>query len=86
MYKAGEDMQRQVEKEELASKQELKAEIKETLTQWENAKRFFHHARGKEQIDYAIFCIITAEKRYDMLLSKAKRMRGPWPKWEGILK
>ncbi|MDQ6420261.1 DUF2508 family protein [Paenibacillus sp. LHD-117] len=76
----------ELDKEELERKQELKAEIRETLTQWENAKRFFNHAAGKEQIDYAIFSIITAEKRYDMLLSKAKRMRGPWPKWEGIVK
>ncbi|MHA6482080.1 DUF2508 family protein [Paenibacillus sp. strain BS8-2] len=79
-------MQRQAEKEELARKLEIKAEIKETLTQWENAKRFFNHARGEEQIDYAIFSIITAEKRYDMLLSKAKRMKGPWPNWEGYVK
>jgi hypothetical protein len=86
--KAGEGMGRlsEEEKDELSKKQALKQEIKETLTEWENANRFFHYAVGKEQVDYAIYNIITAEKRYDMLLGKAKQMQGPWPKWEGIVK
>lgn len=81
------DQQRQEQdKEELEMKQKLKEEIQETLKEWESAKRYFNYAIGHEQVDYAIHAIITAEKRYTMLLSKAKRMRGPWPQWEGIPK
>jgi inhibitor of the pro-sigma K processing machinery len=64
MDKAGDGMRRQSEQErdEQMKKQGLKAEIEETLTQWENANRYFNYAEGKEQVDYAIFSIITAEK------------------------
>ncbi|RJE85997.1 DUF2508 family protein [Paenibacillus sp. 1011MAR3C5] len=70
--------------EEQIQKRRIKEEIRETLREWENAKRFFEHALGHEQVDYAIHAIITAEKRYAMLIHKAKKMKGPWPKWEGI--
>lgn len=70
--------------EELARMRRIKEEIRETLREWENAKRFFEHALGHEQVDYAIHAIITAEKRYAMLIHKAREMKGPWPKWEEI--
>jgi PHP family Zn ribbon phosphoesterase len=70
--------------EELERKQKLKEEIREALKDWESAKRYFNYALGPEQVDYAIHAIITAEKRYTMLLSRAKKMKGPWPQWEGV--
>lgn len=70
--------------DELSRKQKLKEEIKDALREWDNAKRYFGYASGHEQVDYAIHAIITAEKRYTMLLRKAKKMSGPWPQWEGV--
>ncbi|MNW14278.1 hypothetical protein D3C71_2124540 [compost metagenome] len=63
----------------MEQKRILKGEIAETLRDWENANRFFDCALGKEQVDYAIHAIITVEKRYAMLLAKAKQLQGPWP-------
>ncbi|MEK3884131.1 DUF2508 domain-containing protein [Paenibacillus sp. PL2-23] len=80
------DKRQSFEREELERKQALKLEVKEALEEWESARRYFNYARGHEQVDYAIHAIITAEKRYAMLLSKAKKMIGPWPQWEGSAK
>ncbi|MNE72182.1 hypothetical protein D3C80_1681010 [compost metagenome] len=59
----------------------LGKEIKEALNEWENANRYFNYAVGKDQIDYAIYAIISAEKRYEMLIRKAKQIKGSWPAW-----
>ncbi|RIX51299.1 DUF2508 family protein [Paenibacillus nanensis] len=71
-------------KEDYSRKRKLKEEIADALKEWESAKRYFNYALGHEQVDYAIHAIITAEKRYTMLLSKAKKMKGSWPQWEGV--
>lgn len=59
----------------------LYREIAEAKHDWDNAMRHFEYAEGKDQIDYAIFAIEAAEKRYEMLLRKAKALGGslPWP-------
>ncbi|MBD2845608.1 DUF2508 family protein [Paenibacillus sp. IB182496] len=49
-------------------------ELEEARRDWKNAHRHFEHAVGKDQIDYAIFAIEAAEKRYEMLLRRAKAM------------
>lgn len=64
--------------------EQLRIEIKEALRDWENANRFFDYAIGKDQVDYAIYAIISAEKRYEMLLRTAKDMKGSWPAWRGV--
>ncbi|MFF2094204.1 DUF2508 domain-containing protein [Paenibacillus sp. NPDC058174] len=63
----------------------LRLEIAEAHREWVNANRFFDVAEGKDQIDYAIYSIITAEKRYEMLLRVAKRTCRVWPEWKGAL-
>jgi hypothetical protein len=65
---------------------EIRLEISEAHRDWENANRFFNYAVGKDQIDYAIHCMVTAEKRYDMLLRLAKRTSNNWPSWRGVIK
>lgn len=52
----------------------LLQEIQEAQQDWVNAKRHFEYAEGRDQIDYAIFAIEAAEKRYEMLLRHAKRL------------
>lgn len=54
--------------------EELLKEIQEAKQDWINAKRHFEYAEGQDQIDYAIFAIEAAEKRYEMLLRHAKRL------------
>lgn len=66
--------------------EQLRTEITEAHQEWENANRFFNYASGKDQIDYAIYAIISAEKRYEMLLRTAKQIRGNWPVWKGAFK
>lgn len=63
--------------------QALKEEINSAKQDWDNALRHFEYALGKDQIDYAIFSIEAAEKRYEMLLRKAKALNVQWPKWQG---
>ncbi|WP_256710591.1 DUF2508 family protein [Paenibacillus sp. FSL H8-0548] len=65
---------------------EIRLEISEAHRDWENANRFFNYAMGTDQIDYAIHCMVTAEKRYDMLLRLAKRTSNNWPSWRGVIK
>jgi flagellar motility protein MotE (MotC chaperone) len=64
--------------------EQLRTEIKEALKDWENANRFFDYAVGEDQVDYAIYAIISAEKRYAMLLRTAKEMKCSWPAWRGV--
>ncbi|MFC4098866.1 DUF2508 family protein [Paenibacillus xanthanilyticus] len=61
----------------------LKEEIGMAKQDWDNALRHFEYALGKDQIDYAIFAIEAAEKRYEMLLRKAKALNAHWPQWHG---
>lgn len=60
----------------------LKTEIAEALKEWRQAEMYFQYALGQDQVDYAIHAMITAEKRYEMLIHKAKEIKGEWPKWE----
>ncbi|QHT58884.1 YaaL family protein [Paenibacillus lycopersici] len=53
-------------------------EINTAKREWENAQRFFEYAADSDQIDYAIYAISSAEKRYEMLIRKAKRMPVRW--------
>lgn len=78
---------KQIEKEtEMNQMDEIRAEIVEAHREWENANRFFNYAIGKDQTDYAIHCMITAEKRYEMLLRLAKRTSTSWPAWRGVFR
>lgn len=73
-----------VNKEEAAVHSDMYLLYEEILTakrEWDNAVRHFEYALGKDQVDYAIFAIEAAEKRYEMLLRKAKALQIKWPKW-----
>jgi len=56
----------------------LVKEIQEAHRDWVNAHRHFEYAQGKDQVDYAIFAIEAAEKRYEMLLRHAKSLKVAW--------
>ncbi len=65
-------------KEEEAYAAALAGEIREAHRDWVNAHRHFEYAQGKDQVDYAIFAIEAAEKRYEMLLRHAKSLKVDW--------
>jgi hypothetical protein len=63
--------------------QALIRDIREAHRDWVNAHRHFEYAAGFDQIDYAIYAIEAAEKRYEMLLRQAKKMNVHWrSEWE----
>jgi hypothetical protein len=65
------------------SAQALIRDIREAHRDWVNAHRHFEYAAGFDQIDYAIYAIEAAEKRYEMLLRQAKKMNVHWrSEWE----
>ena len=53
---------------------ELQVDIEKALKEWDAANRMFNYAHGQEQIDIAIYALIACEKRYSMLLKKAKQL------------
>ncbi|MGN7458071.1 YaaL family protein [Paenibacillus pasadenensis] len=56
-------------------------EIREAHRDWVNAQYHFEQATGQDQIDYAVFAIEAAQKRYEMLLRQAKRIGAVSPAW-----
>lgn len=65
------------------SAQTLIRDIREAHRDWINAHRHFEYAAGFDQIDYAIYAIEAAEKRYEMLLRQAKKLNVHWrSEWE----
>lgn len=67
------------------SMEKLRQEITAAVQEWENANRYFQYALGADQVDYAIYLIISAEKRYEMLIRKAKQVNNNWPSWRGVI-
>jgi hypothetical protein len=54
---------------------ELVLQIKKAYAEWQAAEDNFHEITGKEQVDYAIFAINSAEKRYENLIREAKSVK-----------
>ncbi|MEK8130813.1 DUF2508 family protein [Paenibacillus filicis] len=50
----------------------LVQEITKAHMEWEVAQKRFEYALGKEQIDYAVYALEAAEKRFEMLIKLAK--------------
>ena len=52
----------------------LLEEIHKAHMEWTTAQYRFDYAVEKEQIDYAVYALEAAEKRFEMLLKQAKDM------------
>ncbi|WP_217562873.1 DUF2508 family protein [Paenibacillus sp. GbtcB18] len=74
LRKSALSFQRGIRKTAEQDKQELLAEIRLAHSQWKTAQHHFEHALEKDEIDYAIYAIEAAEKRYEMLLRQAKKL------------
>ena len=51
------------------------ADIQLAKQEWEWAMRQFEDARGKDEIDYAIYALEAAERKYQIHLRRAKQAR-----------
>ncbi|MDP1513322.1 DUF2508 family protein [Paenibacillus sp. CMAA1739] len=60
-------------KSEAEYRQELFAQIRASHAEWLRAHRLFHEATGKDEIDYAIFVLEAAERKYQIHLKIAKQ-------------
>ncbi|WP_346010346.1 DUF2508 family protein [Paenibacillus sp. SYP-B3998] len=56
-------------------KQMLVAEIRIAHQSWLAAQAHFEFAVEKGQVDYAIYALEAAEKRFEMLIKQAKELR-----------
>ncbi|MEF2248700.1 MULTISPECIES: DUF2508 family protein [unclassified Paenibacillus] len=76
-----------INRSSIDERDELQADIERALKEWDAANRMFNYAHGQEQIDYAIYALIACEKKYSMLLKKAKQLNmerqlyGQTPNW-----
>lgn len=55
-------------------KQELMEDLQAAYLDWNNAQYRMEWALGSDEVDCAIFELVAAEKKYDMLLRKAKEL------------
>jgi hypothetical protein len=55
-------------------REQLLEDVRQAHLEWTMAQWRFHDAIGYDQVDYAIYALEAAEKKYDMLLRKAKRL------------
>ncbi|OGX68279.1 MAG: hypothetical protein A2189_05590 [Paenibacillus sp. RIFOXYA1_FULL_44_5] len=56
-------------------------EIRNAHREWECAINHFNLAVDKDEVDYTIYALEAAEKRYSMLLRQAKNMNLYDPHW-----
>jgi hypothetical protein len=50
-------------------------EIRKARSEWITAQNRLDYVIEKDQVDYAVYALEAAEKRYEMLLRSAKRMK-----------
>lgn len=66
--------EKNAKEELLRDKQMLLQEIRSAHANWVAAQAHFEFALDKDQIDYAIYAMEAAEKRFEMLIKQAKRL------------
>ncbi|OPA73563.1 hypothetical protein BVG16_28465 [Paenibacillus selenitireducens] len=64
---------REQQEQVVSEKMMLYREICAAKNDWENAHALFQEAVEADEVDYAIYMLEATEKRYDMLLKRAKR-------------
>ncbi|MEK4665597.1 DUF2508 family protein [Priestia sp. FSL H7-0729] len=52
---------------------QIYADIQMAKQEWERAMRQFEDAQGQDEIDYAIYVLEAAERKYQIHLRRAKR-------------
>lgn len=70
-------LNRDTERESEANTEEWGAvyeEVRKAQSEWERAYLMFDEAMGQDQIDYAIYILEAAERKYQIHLKHAKRV------------
>lgn len=49
-------------------------DVRKSQMEWERAHLMFQEATGQDQIDYAIYMLEAAERKYQMNLKQAKQL------------
>ncbi len=57
----------------MKEQEEMLTVINEAKKEWEDAKQFYNNVDDPDLIDYAIYAIQAAEKKYTYLYKKAKK-------------
>lgn len=50
-------------------------DVRKSQLEWERAHLMFQEATGQDQIDYAIYVLEAAERKYQMNLRQAKKLK-----------
>ncbi|WP_054957831.1 DUF2508 family protein [Paenibacillus dakarensis] len=50
-------------------------DVRKSQMEWERAHLMFQEALGQDQIDYAIYMLEAAERKYQMNLKQAKQLK-----------
>lgn len=61
-------------KEEQEEKWAVYVDVQSAHAEWERARLRFEEALGEDQIDYAIYMLEAAERKYQMHLKQAKEI------------
>lgn len=70
-------LNRDTERESEANTEEwgtVYEEVRKAQSEWERAYLMFDEAMGQDQIDYAIYILEAAERKYQIHLKHAKRV------------
>ncbi|QKS60215.1 DUF2508 family protein [Paenibacillus barcinonensis] len=59
-----------------AEHHQVYADVEKARQEWERAMKQFEYALGKDEIDYAIYVLEAAERKYQIHLKQAKRLSG----------
>ncbi|QOS82477.1 DUF2508 family protein [Paenibacillus sp. JNUCC31] len=54
--------------------EQIYSDIQKAKAEWERAVRQFEEAQGEDEIDYAIYVLEAAERKYQIHLRRAKRV------------
>ncbi|MGO4532941.1 DUF2508 family protein [Paenibacillus sp. 2TAF8] len=56
--------------------EQIYVDVQKAKQEWERAMRQFEDALGEDEIDYAIYVLEAAERKYQIHLKRAKRLTG----------
>lgn len=59
-------------------REELYREIHKAHMEWEKAYLVFEHAQGEDEVDFAIYTLEAAERKYQIYLKEAKQANLKW--------
>jgi len=63
---------------------ELRREVRQALVELKTTQNFFDLACGGEEVEYAIYAVLAAERKYGMLINKAKDKQLNWSYYTGV--